>query len=76
MARFTPMKISAVKTYIVPSDFSETSWGPGAPWVLVKLETDVGVVGWGQAYAFRERERAIALAVHELSPTLAGMDPF
>ncbi len=70
------MKITAVKTYIVPSDFSETSWGPGAPWVLVMLETDVGIVGWGQAYTFHERERAIALAVHELSPTLDGMDPF
>ena len=43
---------------------------------MVKLETDVGIVGWGQAYTFRERERAIALAVHKLSPTLDGMDPF
>jgi galactonate dehydratase len=70
------VKIAAVKTYIVPSDLSETSWGPGAPWVLVRLETDVGIVGWGQAYTFRERERAIALAVHKLSPSLDGMDPF
>ena len=70
------MKITAVKTYIVPSDLSRTYWGPGAPWVLVKLETDIGIVGWGQAYTFRERERAIALAVQQLSPALDGMDPF
>ena len=70
------MKITAVKTYIVPSHLSETAWGPGKPWVLVKLETDVGIEGWGQAYPFNERERAIALAVHKLSPTLDGMDPF
>ncbi len=70
------MKITAVKTYIVPSELSLTSWGPGVAWVLVKLETDAGIVGWGQAYTFREREQVIASAVHKLSPALDGMDPF
>ncbi len=75
-AIFNHMKITAVRTYIVPSDLSVTSWGPGNAWVVVKLETDAGVAGWGQAYTFHEREHAIASAVHKLSPTLDGMDPF
>ncbi len=70
------MKITAVKTYIVPSELSVTSWGPGEAWVLVKVETDAGIKGWGQAYTFHEREHSIASAVHKLSPTLDGMDPF
>ncbi len=70
------MKITAVKTYIVPSELSVTPWGPGQAWALVKLETDAGIVGWGQAYTFRDREQAIASAVHKLSHTLDGADPF
>ena len=70
------MKITAVKTYIVPSELSATSWGRGAAWVLVKLETDAGIVGWGQAYTFHEREYAMAMEVKKLSRTMDGMDPF
>ena len=70
------MKITAVKTYIVPPELSATSWAPGAAWVLVKLETDTGISGWGQAHTFHEREQTIASAVHKLSPILDGIDPF
>jgi len=42
----------------------------------VKLETDADITGWGQAYTSHGREQAIASAVHRLSPTLDGMDPF
>lgn len=70
------MKIATVKTYIVPSELSVTSWGRGQAWVLVRLETDSGIVGWGQAYTFREREQVIALTIHKLSSILDGIDPF
>lgn len=75
-AKFNQMKISALKTYVVPSSLSLTSWGPGRAWVLVKLETDAGIAGWGQAHTFHEREHDIASAVHKLSPILDGFDPF
>ena len=70
------MRITAVRTYIVPAEISLTPWGPGESWVLVKLETDTGLVGWGQAYTFHEREREIALEVQKLSHLVDGMDPF
>ena len=70
------MKIRTVKAYIVPPELSVTDWAPGNPWVLVRLETDGGIVGWGQAYTFRDREQATALAVHKLEPILDGLDPF
>ena len=70
------MKITAVKTYIVPSEISVTSWGQGAAWVLVKVETDAGIVGWGQAYTSHEREYAMTMEVKKLSTTMDGMDPF
>lgn len=69
------MKITAVKTYITPTELSVTPWGRGQCWVLVRLETDTGIVGWGQAYTFYEREKEIATEVQKLSPLIEGMDP-
>ena len=40
------------------------------PWLLVKLTTDDGLCGWGEAYALAARERAIfycALSALELA---------
>lgn len=70
------MKITAVQTYIIPSEISATDWGGGETWVLVKLETDEGIEGWGETHRFHEREYAIAAEVHRLSDSLIGMDPF
>ena len=70
------MKITAVKTFIVPPEVSVTPWGRGNAWVLIKLETDGGVDGWGQAYAFHGRDNLTALAVQNLWRHIDGMDPF
>ncbi len=44
-------------------------------WVFVKLTTDEGIVGYGEAgNAFRER--AQAAAIQELKPLVVGRDPF
>ena len=43
---------------------------------MVKLETDNGIEGWGEAHIFSGREQAIALEVHKLFCNLKGMDPF
>ncbi len=44
-------------------------------WVLVKLTTDEGIVGYGEAgIAFRGR--ALAASIQELKPVVVGRDPF
>lgn len=70
------MKISDVKTYIVPEDVSVTPWVNGDPWVLVQVMTDTGISGWGHAHTLYEREEAIARKVHDLAQRMDGMDPF
>jgi len=42
----------------------------------VRVETDAGVVGWGEAYSQYDRDRAIAAQVEELGRYLIGRDPF
>lgn len=70
------MKVTAVKTYIVPPDISNDDWCKGKAWVLVKLETDAGISGWGEVYAPHDCERSSAQLVHELARYVEGGDPF
>jgi galactonate dehydratase len=57
------MKITSFTTYRV------------APrWMFLKVETDEGLVGWGEP-VLEGRARSVETAVHELCETLVGKDP-
>ena len=62
------MKITDVKTFIVHP-------GVGKNWLFVKVETDEGVYGLGEAGTINWG-RAIASAVEHLSDLVVGQDPF
>ena len=53
------MIVTSVTTYLLPAFAPADGWSGGKPFLLVKLETDNGLVGWGEAYALTGRERAI-----------------
>lgn len=57
------MKISNVSTAVIEGNF---------PWVLVKVETDEGVTGLGEAYW----GVGVAELVHQAKPLLIGENPF
>jgi galactonate dehydratase len=62
------MKITDLETYLVDTKGL-------IKWVFVKLTTDEGIVGYGEAgSAFRERAQAVA--IQELKPQVVGRDPF
>jgi galactonate dehydratase len=44
--------------------------------VFVRVATDAGHVGWGEAYSQYDRDRPIAAQVEELGRYLVGRDPF
>ncbi len=44
--------------------------------LIVKVETDEGIHGWGEAYTQSDRDRSIELTIHELARYLTGRDPF
>ncbi len=70
------MKITDVRTFIVPAQITGDAWCMGKAWILVKVETDAGVTGWGEAHALHDREQSTALLVQELARYVDGMDPF
>ncbi|NHZ82861.1 galactonate dehydratase [Massilia sp. CCM 8695] len=57
------MKIIKLTTYRVPPR-----------WMLLKIETDEGFVGWGEP-VIEGRARTVEAAVHEMTPFLIGQDP-
>lgn len=63
------MKIASVECLPVYA-----SWRKN--FVFVRVETDSGLVGWGEAYSQYDRDTAIAAQVTELGRYLVGRDPF
>ncbi|MDC8786830.1 galactonate dehydratase [Roseateles koreensis] len=57
------MKITKLTTYRVPPR-----------WMLLKIETDEGIVGWGEP-VIEGRARTVETAVEEFAPLLIGQDP-
>ncbi len=57
------MKITKLTTYRIPPR-----------WMLLKIETDEGVVGWGEP-VIEGKARTVETAVHEFSQYLIGQDP-
>ena len=60
------MKITGVTPVIVNAQMRN--------WVFVKVETDEGLVGWGEA-SLEWKTRAVAGAVGDLEPLILGQDP-
>ncbi|MFN7052697.1 MAG: D-galactonate dehydratase, partial [Gemmobacter sp.] len=57
------MKITALKTYLVPPR-----------WLFLKIETDEGISGWGEPVV-EGRAHTVQAAVQELADYLIGQDP-
>lgn len=60
------MKITAVRTVVVNAEMRN--------WVFVKLETDEGLVGWGES-TVEWKTRAVVACIEDLTPLLLGEDP-
>jgi galactonate dehydratase len=69
------MRVSEVKTFLVSPVSHRAGMTGGKNWLYVKVETDEGVVGWGEAYTQLDRDHNIARHVYDLSRYLVGRDP-
>lgn len=71
------MKITAVSTYILQASLSQAAacsraWYNTRTAMLVEIQTDQGVVGWGECYG---PPRITAAVVDCVAPWLIGKDP-
>ena len=65
----TPMRIARIETFLVGGSERRCNW------LIVKVETDAGIHGIGEA-TLEGRSATVQTAVHELSRYLVGKDPF
>ena len=63
------MRIERIKPFLVHP-------GSAKNWLFVKLETDAGIHGWGEAYTQHDRDRSVRIHVEELGRYLTGRSPF
>lgn len=63
------MQVTQIRTWLVQPEHGKTC-------LFLKVETDGGVVGWGEAYTLTGREHALEQMVRDLGEYLVGRDPF
>jgi galactonate dehydratase len=63
------VQVTGVKTWVVQPT-------RGKVCVFLKVDTDKGIHGWGEAYALTGREHALERMVQDLGQYLVGRDPF
>lgn len=72
------MKITGITPFLVGPKPSTDGWSEGQIVIFVKLESDKGLVGWGEAYALRHRQKAcceIILALGEALKQMSDVSP-
>jgi galactonate dehydratase len=63
------VKISDIKTFIVHP-------GRGKNWLLVKVETDDGLFGWGESYTQADRDKVVETHIHAMKRYIVGRNAF
>jgi galactonate dehydratase len=64
-----PMRVTGVTPFLVDS-------GGAKSWLFVKVETDTGLIGWGEAYTQQDRDGAMLAHLVEMGRHLVGRSPF
>ena len=59
--------IATVTPYVIPAEPVGRQWWARKPYVLVRVETRDGIVGWGECHHLSYREDALVASVHQLS---------
>jgi galactonate dehydratase len=70
------VKITDIKSFLVHPSSTEGKLPVTKNWLLIKVETDEGVEGWGEAFSLKDRERGTNQHVADLTRYLLGWNPF
>jgi L-alanine-DL-glutamate epimerase-like enolase superfamily enzyme len=66
------VKITDIKTYLMHCAPPEEGGWSARNWLFVKVETDAGIYGIGEASGW---PRVVETAIHDLTPLMLGEDP-
>ena len=70
------MRVTGVKAFLVHPPEAGSVYGAGSKNLcFVRIETDEGIVGWGECYTQSDRDTQIVAHVDQLARYLVGRDP-
>lgn len=64
--------IASIKPYIIPAESAGEQWWARKAYILVRVETRDGIVGWGECHLLTYREAAIVALLKRLEEWLLG----
>ncbi len=67
------MKITSIETFLMHAGPSDTGEWSARNWLFVKVHTDKGIYGIGEASGW---PRVVETAIRDLTPIIIGEDPF
>jgi galactonate dehydratase len=70
------MIVEAIQTFPVRSGGHRAGMTGEKIWLFVKIETDEGIHGWGEAYTQLDRHMNIEYLIKEMGRYLIGRDPY
>jgi galactonate dehydratase len=68
------LKVTDIKTFFVDPGVT-VDLGDTKNWLLIRIETDEGIRGWGECHTLLDRERSIAAYVDQIKNYLVGRNP-
>jgi len=68
------LKVTEIKTFFVDPGVTVEP-GDTKNWLLIRIETDEGISGWGECHTLLDRERSIAAYVDHIGNYLVGRNP-
>ena len=65
-------RIASIQPYLIPADPTPHPWWAHKAYVLVRVETQDGIVGWGECHVLTHREPAMVAMIRAVAETLVG----
>ena len=59
-------KLSRLKIWITDNYLSDDQWSNTKKFIIIKITTEDGIEGWGEAFSINFREKGIAIIIKEL----------
>jgi len=66
-------KLSRLKIWITNNHLSDDQWSNTKKFIIIKITTEDGIEGWGEAFSINLREKGIAIIIKELFKEISNI---
>ena len=66
-------KLSRLKIWVTDNHLSDDQWANTKKFIFIKITTEDGIEGWGEAFSINLREKGIAIIIKELFKEISNI---